>query len=67
MRLLGASTDRTYPEETNKVMALQVTCLRVGELGPYLLEGTHFFSGDRLGAAGHLEDVVETLHDHTSE
>ena len=48
-------------------MTLQVPSLGIGELSPNLLEGSHLFPSDGLRAAGHLEDVVETLDDHTSE
>ena len=58
---------QTYPEEWNEVLLLQVPCLRIRVLRPNLLERSHLLTSDRLGTAGHLEDVVETLDDNTSE
>lgn len=56
-----------YPKEANEILPLQIARLRVGELCPDLLECSHLLTSDRLGTAGHLEDVVETLDDNTSE
>ena len=58
---------QTYSKEAHKVVSLQIACLGVGELGPNLLERAHLLSSDGLRPAGHLEDIVETLDDNTSE
>ena len=64
---LTTMTAVTYPEEANEVGTFEVPSLRICELGPDLLECTHLFSSNRFRSAGHLEHVVETLDDHTSE
>lgn len=55
----------TYTKEANKIAPLQVASLWIGVFGPHFLEGSDLFSSDRLGTSSHLEDVVETLDDHT--
>lgn len=49
-------------------MTFQVTSSAISKLGPYLLEGTHLFSGDRLRAAGrNLKEIGEVLDNNTCQ
>lgn len=47
-------------------MAFQVASSAIGQFGPYLLESTHLFSRDRLGATGRdLEEIGEIFDNNT--
>lgn len=62
---LSKQVEETYREERYESAALQVSCLGIRKFSPHLLEGTHLFASDFLGATCYLEDVVEALNDNT--
>ena len=67
LELIHMNLIKAYAKEESQSCFLEITCVPIGGLGPDFLERAHLLSRDRLCAAGHLEDIVEALDDHTSE
>ena len=55
----------TYSKERDEAVLLKITRSWVRKLSPDLLERSHLLSSDGLRSTDKLEDIRETLDDHT--